>query len=104
MTAHGFGANRELRLFLTPAGINCRLMIGDQDLSSFVRSVSITATAGETTVVSLDLIALGGITVEGMVAALGLEIVSEAELRERLMPRRRELDDEDNHVVEEPGA
>ena len=75
MITRAFGANRELRLFLTPAGLDCRLLIGDVDVSSFVRSVSIVVTAGEETVVSLDLIAFDGMTAEGRVARLGLTVV-----------------------------
>jgi hypothetical protein len=90
MPTHGFGVDRELRLFLTPAGINCRVWIGETDVSPFIRSVSITATAGEPTIVSVDILATDGITAEGMVAALGLTVVTEEELLERLRdPKER---------------
>lgn len=87
MAAHGFGVNRDLRVFLTPAGVGSRVFIGAQDVSSCVRSITITGTVGEPTIVSLDLMTPDGMTAEGLVAALGLTVVTREELIEHLTNR-----------------
>jgi hypothetical protein len=70
--------------------VDCRLILGDLDVSSLVRSVSITATAGEPTIVSVDLVVEDCASAEGMVATLGLTMVTHAELLERLSAKDRE--------------